>query len=435
MDVRRVIFLYGQIEEEVYVCQPLRFEDPDYLDKVLKVVKALMVQSSSKNLMYTELEELMHEQVYNDLLWENSLSLKDTSEAERRLIHNIPINMIAGILRQISITDDRTTSHLMDTENPLLKDSDGDDVDVYLYRSMIGSLMYFTSSRPDIMFAVCAYARFQVTPKVSHLHVLKRIFRINIMADARKQTEVATSSMKLIYDSASMFVDKPVVQGKGSTHLVESYYTPTSAPSTSQLPVSPTFSRTTRQESMVPQPRSPTQTLQARRRAKIVVSDDEDDLEDPSKQGRKIAAIDQDPWHFIGNNINAWDSGECIITSKGKRKVPLKLNNQDAYRAINQMKGGILLTQKAKEQEEPATYTAQQRDLYSLLYQEQEKVIHCAKKNLNKEALRGKRLVKAQIAKEPREKKLMNCHKKSYNNVTNSSIARDDCKALQTSIQ
>ncbi|GKF48378.1 hypothetical protein Tco_0141629 [Tanacetum coccineum] len=65
----------------------------------------------------------------------------------------------------------------MDTENPLLKDSDGDDVDVHLYRSMIGSLMYFTSSRPDIMFAVCACARFQVTPKVSHLHVLKRIFR------------------------------------------------------------------------------------------------------------------------------------------------------------------------------------------------------------------------------------------------------------------
>ncbi|GKA16565.1 ribonuclease H-like domain-containing protein [Tanacetum coccineum] len=46
-----------------------------------------------------------------------------------------------------------------------------------LYRSMIGSLMYLTASRPDIMFVVCAYARFQVTPKVSHLHAVKRIFR------------------------------------------------------------------------------------------------------------------------------------------------------------------------------------------------------------------------------------------------------------------
>nr|GFB74395.1 uncharacterized mitochondrial protein AtMg00810-like [Tanacetum cinerariifolium] len=42
---------------------------------------------------------------------------------------------------------------------------------------MIGSLMYLTSSRRDIMFAVCACARFQVTPKVSHLHAVKRIFR------------------------------------------------------------------------------------------------------------------------------------------------------------------------------------------------------------------------------------------------------------------
>ncbi|GJV17117.1 putative ribonuclease H-like domain-containing protein [Tanacetum coccineum] len=74
-------------------------------------------------------------------------------------------------------TDVRTASTLIDTEKPLLKDSDGDDVDVHLYRSMIGSLMYLTSSRPDIMFAVCACARFQVTPKVSHLHAVKRIFR------------------------------------------------------------------------------------------------------------------------------------------------------------------------------------------------------------------------------------------------------------------
>ncbi|GKC57656.1 hypothetical protein Tco_1085254 [Tanacetum coccineum] len=65
----------------------------------------------------------------------------------------------------------------MDTEKPLFKASDGDDVYVHLYRSMIRSLMYLTSSRPDIMFAVCACARFQVTPKASHLHVVKRIFR------------------------------------------------------------------------------------------------------------------------------------------------------------------------------------------------------------------------------------------------------------------
>nr|GFC56280.1 hypothetical protein [Tanacetum cinerariifolium] len=58
-----------------------------------------------------------------------------------------------------------------------LQDSDGEDVDVHTYRSMIGSLMYLTSSRPDIMFAVCACAIFQVTPNILHLNVVKRIFR------------------------------------------------------------------------------------------------------------------------------------------------------------------------------------------------------------------------------------------------------------------
>ncbi|GKA29509.1 hypothetical protein Tco_0715754 [Tanacetum coccineum] len=62
-------------------------------------------------------------------------------------------------------------------QKPLLKDEDGEEVDVHLYRSMIGSLMYLTSSRPDIMFVVCACARYQVNPKVSHLHAVKRIFR------------------------------------------------------------------------------------------------------------------------------------------------------------------------------------------------------------------------------------------------------------------
>nr|GFC89301.1 putative ribonuclease H-like domain-containing protein [Tanacetum cinerariifolium] len=53
----------------------------------------------------------------------------------------------------------------------------GKDVDLHLYRSMIGSLTYLTASRPDIMFAVCACARHQVTPKECHLHAVKRIFR------------------------------------------------------------------------------------------------------------------------------------------------------------------------------------------------------------------------------------------------------------------
>ncbi|GJW15502.1 hypothetical protein Tco_0019635 [Tanacetum coccineum] len=66
----------------------------------------------------------------------------------------------------------------METQKPLLKDEDGEEVDVPdCIGQMFGSLMYLTSSRPDIMFAVCACARYQVNPKFSHLHAIKKIFR------------------------------------------------------------------------------------------------------------------------------------------------------------------------------------------------------------------------------------------------------------------
>ncbi|GJR42255.1 uncharacterized mitochondrial protein-like protein [Tanacetum coccineum] len=59
---------------------------------------------------------------------------------------------VARILRKFGFTDVRTASTPMDTKNPLLKDYNSDDVDVHLYRLMIRSLMYLTSSRPDIMY-------------------------------------------------------------------------------------------------------------------------------------------------------------------------------------------------------------------------------------------------------------------------------------------
>nr|GEX87916.1 hypothetical protein [Tanacetum cinerariifolium] len=99
MDVKSA-FLYGKIEEEVYVYQTLRFEDLEFPDRVYKLKKHYMV--------YIKLLEL--------------------------------------------------ASTPMETSNPLMKDENAEDVDVYLYRSMIGSLMYLTSSRPDIMFDVCACA-------------------------------------------------------------------------------------------------------------------------------------------------------------------------------------------------------------------------------------------------------------------------------------
>ncbi|GJW33181.1 hypothetical protein Tco_0053213 [Tanacetum coccineum] len=84
---------------------------------------------------------------------------------------------MADILKKFDFVTVKTASTLIKTNKALLKDEEAEDVDVHLYRSMIESLMYLTASRPDIMFAVCAYARFQVTPKDSHLRAVKRIFR------------------------------------------------------------------------------------------------------------------------------------------------------------------------------------------------------------------------------------------------------------------
>ncbi|GJS14883.1 putative ribonuclease H-like domain-containing protein [Tanacetum coccineum] len=61
---------------------------------------------------------------------------------------------VTEILKKFGFTDVKTASTPIETQKPLLKDKDGEEVDVHLYRSMIGSLMYLTSSRPDIMFVV-----------------------------------------------------------------------------------------------------------------------------------------------------------------------------------------------------------------------------------------------------------------------------------------
>nr|GFA17700.1 hypothetical protein [Tanacetum cinerariifolium] len=84
---------------------------------------------------------------------------------------------VAKILRKFGLIDRKSASTPINTKKPLLKDPDSEDVDVHIYRLMNGSLMYLTSSRPDIMFAVYACACFQVTPKALHLHAIKRIFR------------------------------------------------------------------------------------------------------------------------------------------------------------------------------------------------------------------------------------------------------------------
>ncbi|GJS62297.1 putative ribonuclease H-like domain-containing protein, partial [Tanacetum coccineum] len=226
MDVKSA-FLYGKFEKEVYVCQPPGFEDPEFPDKVYKVEKALyglhqaprawyetlstylldngfqrgqidktlfikrikidilLVQvyvddiffGSTKKELCIDFEKLMHKKFQMSSMGELTffLGLQVTQKDDRIFISQD--KYIDEILKKFSFLTVKTASTPMETSKTLLKDAEAEDVDVHLYRSMIGPMMYLTSSRPNIMFAVCAYVRFQVTPKVSHLHAVKKIFR------------------------------------------------------------------------------------------------------------------------------------------------------------------------------------------------------------------------------------------------------------------
>nr|GEU32758.1 uncharacterized mitochondrial protein AtMg00810-like [Tanacetum cinerariifolium] len=84
---------------------------------------------------------------------------------------------VTEVLKKFDFLNVKTASTPIETKKPLVKNEEAIDVDVNLYRSMIGSLIYLTTIRPDIIYAICACLKFQVTPKTSHLQAVKRIFR------------------------------------------------------------------------------------------------------------------------------------------------------------------------------------------------------------------------------------------------------------------
>ncbi|GJU25265.1 putative ribonuclease H-like domain-containing protein [Tanacetum coccineum] len=203
MDVKSA-FLYGKIKEEVYVYQQPGFEDPDFPDRVYKVEKALyglyqaprawyktlstylldnrfqrgaidktlfirrdkgdillvqvyvddIIFGSTKKSLCTEFEKMMHKKFQMSSMGELTFFLGLQVKQKEDGIFISQDKYVTEILKKFGFTDVKTASTPMETQKPLLKDEDGEEVDVHLYRSMIGSLMYLTSSRPDIMF-VC----------------------------------------------------------------------------------------------------------------------------------------------------------------------------------------------------------------------------------------------------------------------------------------
>nr|GEU63366.1 putative ribonuclease H-like domain-containing protein [Tanacetum cinerariifolium] len=224
MDVKSA-FLYGKIKKEVYVCQPPGFEDPDFFDKVYKVKNVLyglhqaprawyetlstylldnglqrgmidktffierdksdilLVQVYVDDIIFgftrkeicNEFEKMMHKKFQMSYMGELTFFLGLQVKQNKDGIFISQDKYVNEILNKFGFSDVKIAS--TPTHKTLLKDKKGEYVDEHLYRSMIGSLMYLTSLRPDIMFAVCACTRFQVNLKNSHLHAVKMIFR------------------------------------------------------------------------------------------------------------------------------------------------------------------------------------------------------------------------------------------------------------------
>nr|GEV28178.1 retrovirus-related Pol polyprotein from transposon TNT 1-94 [Tanacetum cinerariifolium] len=185
MDVKSA-FLYRTIEEEVYVCQPLGFEDLDHPDKVYKVVKALYGLHQAPRAWYKTLANYLLENCFQRGKIDQTLFIK-------------------------RLTDGKSP---IDTEKPLLKDPDGEDVDVHTYRLMIGSLMYLTSSRLDIMFAdspfdLVAYSDSDYDgasqDRKSTTGGCQFLGCRLIFWQCKKQTVVATSSTEAEYVAAASY--------------------------------------------------------------------------------------------------------------------------------------------------------------------------------------------------------------------------------------
>nr|GEU49685.1 putative ribonuclease H-like domain-containing protein [Tanacetum cinerariifolium] len=185
-------FLYGKIEKKAYVCQPPGFEDPEFPNKVYKVEKALYGLHQAPRAWYETLSTYLLNNRFHRGQIDKTLYIKRV-KGDILLVQVYVDDIIFGSTKKEMCTEFEKMMHkkfqmssmgeltfflgLQVTQKMMEFSSASINVYVHLYRLMIGSLMYLTSSRPDIMFVVYACARFQVTPKVLHLYDVKRIFR------------------------------------------------------------------------------------------------------------------------------------------------------------------------------------------------------------------------------------------------------------------
>ncbi|GKE63835.1 putative ribonuclease H-like domain-containing protein, partial [Tanacetum coccineum] len=209
-------FLYGTIEEEVYVSQPPSFVDPEFPNKVYKVEKALYGLHQAPRAWYETLSTYLLENVFRRGTIDNTLFIKKIKndillvqvyvEQRKDGIFLSQDKYVCDILKKFGFSSVKTASTPIETHKPLSKDADGTDVDVY--RTMIRSLMYLTSSKPNIMFAMSYsdsdYAGASLDRKSTTSGCQFLGCRI-ISWQCKKQTIVANSITEAEYIAASNY--------------------------------------------------------------------------------------------------------------------------------------------------------------------------------------------------------------------------------------
>nr|GEV35472.1 retrovirus-related Pol polyprotein from transposon TNT 1-94 [Tanacetum cinerariifolium] len=170
MDVKTA-FLNGNLREKVYVSQPNGFVDTDNPNHVYKLKKALYVLKQAPCAWYDMLSSFLISQDF----FKGSV---DPTLFIRRESHELLLSKYAlESLKKYGFDFYDPVGTPMVEKSKLDEDKEGKAVDPLHYRAMIGTLLYLTTSRPDLQLAICMCVRYPARPTKKHLHAVKRIFR------------------------------------------------------------------------------------------------------------------------------------------------------------------------------------------------------------------------------------------------------------------
>nr|GEV59888.1 retrovirus-related Pol polyprotein from transposon TNT 1-94 [Tanacetum cinerariifolium] len=176
MDVKTA-FLHGTLKEDVYVCQPEGFIDADHPSHVYKLKKALYGLKQAPIAWYTKLfSDLMKSRFEMSMMGKMTFFFSLQVNQSSCGIFINQSNYMLEILKNYGMESCDPVGTPMEIKDKLDLDQNGTPVDATKYRSMIGALMYLTSSRPDILHATYLCARYQAKPTEKHLKEVKRIF-------------------------------------------------------------------------------------------------------------------------------------------------------------------------------------------------------------------------------------------------------------------